>query len=76
MADCIKIAKSCHNCQIYDNFKHLPPSPFHPTVPSWPFDAWGIDVIGAIEPLSVRGGGTTLSLPPRTISLNGPKLYH
>jgi hypothetical protein len=55
MADCIKIAMSCHNCQIHDNFKHVPPVPLHPTVPSWPFDAWGIDVIGAIEPPSIRG---------------------
>jgi hypothetical protein len=74
MADCIKNAKSCHNYQIHDNFKHLPPAPLHPTVPSWSFDDWGIDVIGAIEPPSARG--TTLSLPPRTIFLNGPKLYH
>jgi hypothetical protein len=55
MADCVKIAKSCHNCQIHDNFKHLSPIPLHPTVPSWPFDAWGIDVIGVIEPPSARG---------------------
>jgi hypothetical protein len=55
MVDCIKIAKSCHNCQIHDIFKHLPPVPLHHAVPSWPFDAWGIDVIGAIEHLSVRG---------------------
>ena len=55
MADCLKIAKSCHSCQVHDNFKHLPPVPLHPTVPSWPFDAWGIDVIGAIEPPSARG---------------------
>jgi hypothetical protein len=40
------------NCQIHDNFKYLPPVPLHPTVSSWPFDAWGIDVI---EPLSARG---------------------
>jgi hypothetical protein len=43
------------NCQIHDNFKYLPLVPLHPTVPSWPFDAWGIDVIGAIEPPSSRG---------------------
>jgi hypothetical protein len=55
MADCIKIAKSCHNCQIHDNFKHLQLVPLHPMVPSWPFDAWRIDVIGAIEPPSARG---------------------
>jgi hypothetical protein len=55
MVDCIKIAKYYHNCQIYDSFKHRPPVPLHPTFLSWPFDAWGIDVIGAIEPPSVRG---------------------
>jgi hypothetical protein len=55
MTDCIKFAKSCHNYQIHDNFKHLPSVPLHPTVPSWPFDAWGIDVIGAIEPPSAWG---------------------
>jgi hypothetical protein len=54
-ADYIKIAKSCHNCQILDNFKYLPPVPLHPTVPSWPFHAWGIDVICAIEPPPARG---------------------
>jgi hypothetical protein len=43
------------NCQIHDNFKYLPPVPLHPTVTSWSFDAWGIDVIGAIEPPSSRG---------------------
>jgi hypothetical protein len=74
MADCNKIAKSCHNYQIHDNFKHLPPVPLHPTVSSCPFNAWGIDVIGAIEPPSARG--TILSLPPWTIFLNGLKLYH
>jgi hypothetical protein len=54
MVDCIKITKSCHNCQIHDNSKHLPPVLLHPTVSSWPFNAWGIDVIDAIEPLSAR----------------------
>jgi hypothetical protein len=37
---------------IHDNFKHLPPVPLYSTVPSRPFDTWGIDVIGAIEPPS------------------------
>jgi hypothetical protein len=55
MVDCIKIAKYYHNCQIYDSFKHLPQVSLHPTFLSWPFDAWGIDVIGAIEPPSARG---------------------
>jgi hypothetical protein len=55
MADFIKVARSSHNCQIHDNFKRLPPVPLHPMVPSWPFDAWGIDVTGVIEPPFARG---------------------
>jgi len=55
MEDCLRITKSCHGCQIHGDFKHQPPVPLHPTVPSWPFDAWGIDVIGPIDPPSSGG---------------------
>jgi hypothetical protein len=55
MADCLKIARSCHSCQIHGVIKHQPPVPLHPTVPAWPFDAWGIDVVGPFEPPSSRG---------------------
>jgi len=55
MEDCLRIAKSCHGCQIHGDFKHQPPVPLHPTIPSWPFDAWGIDVIGPIDPPSSGG---------------------
>ena len=55
MADCLKVAKTCHGCQIHGDFKHLPPVPLRPTVPSWPFDAWGIDVIGPVDPPSSGG---------------------
>jgi hypothetical protein len=55
MADCLKVAKTCHGCQIDGNFKHLRPMPLHPMVPSWPFDAWGMDVIGPIDPPSSGG---------------------
>jgi hypothetical protein len=73
MVDYIKIAKSCHNCQIHDNFKHLPPVPLHPTVP-WPFDACEIDTIGAIEPPSARGHHFILTATDHFS--NGLKLYH
>ena len=55
MADCLRVASSCHNYQVHGDFKHQPPVPLHPTVPSWPFDAWGIDVIGLIDPPSSGG---------------------
>ena len=55
MTDCLDAAKACHMCQIHGDFKHRPPVPLHPTVPSWPFDAWGIDVIGPFDPPSAEG---------------------
>ena len=29
--------------------------PLHPTVTSWPFEAWGVDIVGPISPLSSKG---------------------
>ena len=40
---------------MHANFIHQPPEPLHPTVASWPFDAWGLDVIGPISPKSSCG---------------------
>ncbi|KAF7146064.1 hypothetical protein RHSIM_Rhsim04G0187600 [Rhododendron simsii] len=52
--DCMEYAKRCHACQIHANFIHQPPELLHPTVASWPFDAWGLDVVG---PLPKSSGG-------------------
>jgi len=48
--DCIKYVRTCKTCQYYDVRQHLPATELHPTSPSWPFSAWGIDVIGKIHP--------------------------
>ncbi|XP_022861476.1 uncharacterized protein LOC111381861 [Olea europaea var. sylvestris] len=37
-------------CQVHANFIHQPPEPLHLTVASWPFDAWGLDIIRPITP--------------------------
>jgi len=37
------------------DFIHQPPELLHLTVAIWPFEARGIDVIGAISPPSVKG---------------------
>ncbi|KAM1981775.1 hypothetical protein ACFX15_038227 [Malus domestica] len=34
---------------------YQPPEPLHPTATSWPFDAWGLDVVGPIAPKSSTG---------------------
>ncbi|KAB2635364.1 hypothetical protein D8674_025898 [Pyrus ussuriensis x Pyrus communis] len=48
MADAL--ANLASTCQFHTNFIHQPPEPLHPTVASWPFDAWGLDVVGPITP--------------------------
>ncbi|KAL0328114.1 UNVERIFIED_CONTAM: hypothetical protein Scaly_2244000 [Sesamum calycinum] len=47
-------ARRCQACQFHANLIHQPPEPLHPTVASWPLDAWGLDVVG---PLTKSSGG-------------------
>ncbi|KAA0032749.1 uncharacterized protein E6C27_scaffold853G00920 [Cucumis melo var. makuwa] len=42
--DSMDYAKKCEDCQYHANFIHQPLEPLHPTVASWPFEAWGIDL--------------------------------
>ncbi|KAL0444619.1 UNVERIFIED_CONTAM: hypothetical protein Slati_2184600 [Sesamum latifolium] len=52
--DCIDYAKRCQACQFHANLIHQPPEPLHPTVVSWTFEAWGLDVVG---PMTKSSGG-------------------
>ncbi|PKU63440.1 hypothetical protein MA16_Dca026010 [Dendrobium catenatum] len=45
-------AKRCHECQIHGDVIHQPPNPLHPTIASWPFECWGTNIIGLIDPPS------------------------
>ncbi|KAJ6828056.1 uncharacterized protein M6B38_364800 [Iris pallida] len=54
-ADAVEYAKKCHACQLHADFIHTPSEPLHPTVASWPFEAWGMDIVGPITPPSSRG---------------------
>nr|XP_009757669.1 PREDICTED: uncharacterized protein LOC104210465 [Nicotiana sylvestris] len=51
---CMNHAKRCQACQFHANYIHQPPEPLHPTVASWPFDAWGLDIVGRL-PKSSKG---------------------
>ena len=55
MQDCIDYAKRCEACQFHANAIHQPPKPLYPTVVSWPFESWGLDVVGPITPKSSAG---------------------
>ncbi|CAM8906321.1 unnamed protein product [Rhodiola kirilowii] len=53
--DCVDFVKKCNACQFNANFIHQPPEHLHPTVASWPFEAWGLDVVGPINPKASNG---------------------
>ncbi|KAA0034814.1 ty3-gypsy retrotransposon protein [Cucumis melo var. makuwa] len=53
--DSMHFAKYCDACQFHANFIHQPPEPLHPTIASWPFEAWGLDLVGPITPKSSAG---------------------
>ncbi|XP_057247473.1 uncharacterized protein LOC130589870 [Beta vulgaris subsp. vulgaris] len=53
--DSMDYAKKCEACQFHANFIHQPLEPLHPTVASWPFEAWGLDVVRPITPKSSAG---------------------
>ncbi|NAV32995.1 reverse transcriptase-like protein [Klebsiella pneumoniae] len=55
LSDCMKVAKHCHQCQIHGVVLHQPPNVLHPMVSSWPFESWGTDIIGPIDPPSSKG---------------------
>jgi len=55
IANAVKYAKRCKACQIHADVIHQTSQLLNPTVAAWPFEAWGIDVMGPISPPSARG---------------------
>nr|XP_009628208.1 uncharacterized protein LOC104118630 [Nicotiana tomentosiformis] len=48
--DCFSFVRKCHQCQMHGDLIHAPPSELRPMSAPWLFVAWGMDVIGPIEP--------------------------
>ena len=55
IANVIKYAQRCKAYQINTDFIYQPPELLHLTVASWSFEAWGIDIVGPIDPSSMKG---------------------
>ncbi|XP_070035062.1 uncharacterized protein [Nicotiana tomentosiformis] len=53
--DCISFVHKCHQCQVHGDLIHSLPSELHTISVPWPFVAWGMDVIGPIEPAVSNG---------------------
>lgn len=44
--DVDKLVKTCDKCQRHGNAIHKPSEDMHPLQAPWPFDVWGIDILG------------------------------
>ena len=55
MKDCIDFAKKYKACQFLMNLIYQPLEPLHLTIVSWPFDVWGLDVVGPFISKSLIG---------------------
>lgn len=53
--DCLQKVKTCDTCQRHSNLIHVPPTELHTTQITWPFQRWGLDIIGPITPKSSAG---------------------
>lgn len=53
--DCFSFVRKCHQCQVHGDLIHAPPTELHPMSAPWPFVAWGMEVIGPIEPKASNG---------------------
>ncbi|XP_070054760.1 uncharacterized protein [Nicotiana tomentosiformis] len=53
--DCIKYVQKYHQCQIHADMIRVPPNELNATSAPWPFSAWGMGVIGPIEPAASNG---------------------
>ncbi|XP_047270503.1 uncharacterized protein LOC124899607 [Capsicum annuum] len=53
--DNIQFVQKCHQCQVHGDFIRVPPNKLNVMGSPWPFAAWGMDVIGTIDPPASNG---------------------
>ncbi|XP_070032615.1 uncharacterized protein [Nicotiana tomentosiformis] len=51
-SDNIRYVQTCHQCQIHNDFIRVPLNELNVMGSPWPFAAWGMDMIGPIEPVA------------------------
>ena len=62
ISDAIAYAKRCHACQIHGDFIHQAPRHLHSTSSLWPFEMWGMDIIGPISPPTSKRHASKLAI--------------
>ncbi|XP_015169223.1 uncharacterized protein K02A2.6-like [Solanum tuberosum] len=53
--DCWKFVQKCRKYQVHGDLIRVPPHELNAMSSLWPFVAWGMDVIGPIEPAASNG---------------------
>ncbi|XP_070017578.1 uncharacterized protein [Nicotiana sylvestris] len=53
--DYIQYVRKCHRCQIHADMIKVPPNELNIISSQWLFTAWGMDIIGPIEPVASNG---------------------
>ena len=53
-SDKYKETRTCHQCHIFDGKRKVIPLPLNPIAVEDPFQQWGLDFIGEINPNSSR----------------------
>ncbi|XP_049387779.1 uncharacterized protein LOC125852094, partial [Solanum stenotomum] len=53
--DCGRFVQKCHKYQVHGDLIKVPPHELNAMSSPWPFAAWGMDVIGPIEPAASNG---------------------
>lgn len=53
--DCKLYARQCPACQYHGDIIHLPLANMNPVEAYWPFQCWGLDLIGSVNPPSAKG---------------------
>ncbi|KAL0304076.1 UNVERIFIED_CONTAM: hypothetical protein Sradi_6275700 [Sesamum radiatum] len=48
--DSLQMVRKCINCQVHGNLHHTPAVGIELVIPAWPFDHWGLDIIGPFPP--------------------------
>jgi hypothetical protein len=55
IADCFRYYKGCEECQKHGDVQLVPAALLHPIIKPWSFRGWGLDFIGKIHPVSIKG---------------------
>jgi hypothetical protein len=48
--DVVDYVRKCDACQRHAPVIHQPSEQMHPSIPSWPFMKWGMDIVGKMPP--------------------------